>query len=211
MIIDLTGYRFGRLVVLDKTEERIRGNVGWLCKCDCGAEKTIAAVNLKRGTQSCGCLARELSSVRTKIVATKHGGSRSSLYYMWRDLKCRCDNPKDHAYKYYGGKGVTIHEDWYDFNSFRDWALSNGYRKGLTIDRIDSNNNYCPENCRWITRAENTRRAHARTVRCIETGEIFRSALEASKHINRYDGSVITKAIARKGKSGGYHWEYVNK
>lgn len=208
-MVELTGKVFGRLTVIRKTEVRIRNNIGWLCLCECGTEKVIAGIYLRKGTQSCGCLASELSSKRMKKTATKHGGAHTLLYYIWRGLKHRCDNPKNRMYKYYGGKGVTIYNDWYDFNKFRDWALSSGYKKGLTIDRIKSNSNYYPENCRWITQSENTRWAHAKAVKCVETGEVFKSAVEASKFINSYDGSDIGKAIRRNGRAGGYHWEYV--
>ena len=88
----------------------------------------------------------------------KHGyTSKNRLYRIWHNMKARCYNPNFNKYKYYGGKGIIVCDEWRtDFLKFRDWALNNGYADNLTIDRIDSNKNYCPENCRWITLTENT-------------------------------------------------------
>lgn len=90
--------------------------------------------------------------------AMKHGGKGTKLYAVWCDMRKRCNTPTHHAYKYYGGKGVKVCEEWNDFSVFREWAVSHGYAEGLTIDRKESNGNYCPDNCQWITQSENTRR-----------------------------------------------------
>lgn len=97
-----------------------------------------------------------------------HGGKGSRLYSIWRAMKTRCYNPNSKAYPRYGGRGITVCDEWLDsFEAFRDWALANGYRDDLTIDRVDSNGPYAPENCRWATykeQANNTRRNRIITV-----------------------------------------------
>ena len=167
----MIGQRFGRLVVLEKAERRGHDRC-WLCRCDCGNEKLIPKSCLKSGgSRSCGCLRKELTRARQiNNPHKKHGDAvvfgpdrkRLKLYITWTGIKYRCQNPNTANYKWYGGKGVALCDSWHDYRNFREWALSHGYREGLTIDRIDSDGNYAPENCRFITQSENTRRANLR-------------------------------------------------
>lgn len=154
---DLTGQRFGRLIVIERAENKGK-QVAWLCRCDCGAEITTRSDNLTSGgTQSCGCFNREQSSKKH----TKHGGSNTRLYDIWKKAKSRCNDKQNDRYADYGGRGITVCPEWSEsFEAFRDWALANGYRDDLTIDRIDVDGNYTPKNCRWISnqKQQNNRR-----------------------------------------------------
>lgn len=155
--INITGQKFGRLTAIKPCGKTSGGNVLWLCECDCGNKTTAPTQHLKSGnTKSCGCLNSELASKRF----TKTGESNHRLYRIWRNMKRRCYDNTFKAYKNYGGKGVLICDDWLkSFENFYKWAISNGYKDNLTIDRINVNGNYDPNNCQWITRSENTRKS----------------------------------------------------
>lgn len=150
--VDLTGQRFGRLVVTGQGERTPTGIIRWKCVCDCGNTTLVCSGHLKAGAiKSCGCFRSETTTRR----ATKHNECRSRLYNIWMKMRCRCKNPNDIDWHLYGGKGIRVCREWDEsFESFRDWALNNGYSKELSIDRINGNKNYCPENCRWATAKE---------------------------------------------------------
>lgn len=159
-LIDLTGHRFGRLVVIDQAPNR--GNrVMWNCICDCGNRAIVNGGKLRSGhTRSCGCLLKDTVS----DLFSTHRETNTPLYRMWYNMKVRCNYPKSDHYRFYGARGITVCPEWEDsYEAFRDWAVESGYVDGLTIERKDNDKGYNPDNCRFIPMRNqfyNTRRNH---------------------------------------------------
>lgn len=153
--LNLKGKRFGHLTVI-KCDEYKNKKVYWLCKCDCGELCKVPTGNLRSGnTTSCGCVHKE----RISKLFTTHGKSEIKLYNnVWLKIRARCYSTSCKEYAYYGQRGIKMCSEWKDdFQAFYNWAISNGYKEGLTIDRINNNGNYEPSNCRWVTMKQQAR------------------------------------------------------
>lgn len=168
---DIVGKKYGRLTVTGYAYEKSRYHY-YYCKCGCGNE-TVSQRNhlIGGGTQSCGCLRDEIQRIIGKNRTGennpnygkfgkdhsqyKHGDSGIRLYNIWKNMRQRCRDPNVDNYKYYGGKGIKVYDEWNKYSNFKEWALANGYANNLTIDRIESSGDYEPGNCQWITNFEN--------------------------------------------------------
>jgi len=195
---DLAGQRFGRLLVLYDTGERKNGCVIWHCQCDCGCEVDVRSSNLISGrTTSCGCYRRE----RLAEVCTVHGmnrrGKQHPVYGVWVTMLARCENPNCKWYKGYGGRGITVCDEWHNPVIFIDWALANGWQKGLSLDRIDNDGNYEPDNCHWVTWKEQAR--NRRSNRLITFNDKTQTMAEWAEEINISYHTL-------KSRINNYHW-----
>lgn len=172
--IDLTGQRFGRLVVIEESKMRNKsGNVKWKCKCDCGNYTYSNGYDLRKGnTQSCGCYNRD-------IVKKENPNYKKHLYFVYHSIKCRCYNPNDRAYHNYGARGIKLSDKWDTYDKFEEWSLKNGYKEGLWIDRIDNDADYSPDNCRWATPKE--QQNNKRTNRLLKIGNEVKTITQWSE------------------------------
>ena len=209
---DLTGERFGRLVAVNRVENGKHRQSKWLCKCDCGNYCIVFSANLKRmHTQSCGCHRVNTSSMKHR----KHGMHNTKIYNAWNGMKSRCFNKNDKYYLNYGGRGITVCDEWKnDFKAFFDWAMENGYSDKLTIDRIDVNGNYEPSNCRWVTqkvqqnnRTNNVLLEFLGEIHTIsEWSELLgidKATIHARYKAGRNINEILSKSDLRKEKKNG--------
>lgn len=190
---NLAGRRFGRLTVITlMPESPCSHSRFWRCLCDCGRHVVVTTTNLSSGnTKSCGCLRHQQS----RLVHRTHGMSRNSrLYRIWKAMRARCLSKTNHAYAAYGGRGIIICDRWAkSFQAFYD-DMHSTYRAGLSLDRIDNDGPYCPENCRWATQRQQSRNQRT-TLRIAFKGETL-SAIEWAERTG-IKSSTIRARIAR--------------
>lgn len=201
---NMIGRRFGKLVVIERTDNALYSNgkikKQYLCQCDCGGMKIVAYKNLQgKMTKSCGCLTKE-----PKNYHKTHGLSKTKLYFIWCSMKRRCEKPKDKAYCNYGGRGIKVCKEWHDYSEFHKWAMDNGYKQGLSIDRINNDGNYEPNNCRWVDRKTQNNNTRANIIIVVdnekhtlsEWGRLLNVSYDLLHSRIRYYGNipeVITK------------------
>lgn len=192
---DLTGKKYGRRTVLCRADDRFSADGYpiryWKCKCECGTINEVSETHLIHGkANSCGCLIKDVMRAKQ----TRHGEAHTRLYSIWANIKARTCNPNAPAWNDYGGRGITICDEWkYSYEAFRDWALDNGYKRDLSIDRVDNDKGYFPSNCRWTTtdvQARNKRN----TIKITYNG----------RTLNAHDWSAIT-GIPEKIIKERYH------
>lgn len=201
--IDILGQKFGRWTVVQRNGSMYGNYPAWLCRCECGTEKTVAAYNLIKGrSTSCGCK-REETTVKRLY---KHGDAKGDgstcerLYRIWQNMKDRCYNKNNKYYNDYGARGITICDEWVnDYVNFKSWAEENGYDKNLnwtecSIDRIDNTKGYFPDNCRWVNAIvqANNRRDN---VYYTYNGE--KHTLRQWSEIINFDYELVSSRIAR--------------
>lgn len=186
---NLTGHRFGRLLVLSESGRDKHKQILWKCLCDCGAEKTVTGSNLRGKTRSCGCLKAEIDPARLRT----HGKSGTKEHKIWKGMISRCAITTATGYKNYGGRGVKVCERWHDFSAFFTDMGECG--QGMSIDRIDVNGNYEPGNCCWSTKKDQARNTR-RSTRITHNGETL-TIVEWSERV-----SIGESTIRRRLKLG---------
>lgn len=215
------GQKFGRLTIIGF--EKVRKSWGgttsyawnWICRCDCGTIVSVPPNLIKNGqSTSCGCRKREVTVEYNKAAKTKHGKRHTKLYSAWRGMRARCYTITDKNYPHWGGRGITMCDEWRDdFMAFYNWAIENGWEEGLTLDRIDVNGNYEPNNCRWSD--WKTQARNRTTSVYFEIDGVTKSLVEWAEDYDIPYGTVyqritkygwdIKRALTQKRRKGDYH------
>lgn len=175
--------RFGRLTQIEAIVKN--GKTHWVCLCDCGSVKVVRQDHLIRGeVVSCGCYQKEIAGDINK----SHGMKNTRIYRIWRNMRSRCENNRLPQYADWGGRGIAVCDEWRDFEGFYVWAMGNGYNDTLSIDRIDNDRGYYPENCRWVTAREQALNRRSNT---------YITHNGVTKHISEWDKDIGSKKSGR--------------
>ena len=213
------GSVFDRWTVIAPSSERTRDRgKKWVCRCICGKEKVVSAFSLRqRQSTSCGC--KRLDKFNIGVRSTTHRESNTKLYRVWKNMKSRCFRPSATHYDRYGGRGITVCEEWKtSFENFRDWATTSGYEECLTLDRKDEDGDYAPENCQWITNTENVRKANKKHI-TDGTGGYSKEALVKRTKTNRerYGIPIVLEKVGESikfysiGEAADYLCEHLGR
>lgn len=195
--VDLTGAVFGKLLVLErqKSPELKHAASRWLCKCECGNTLTVRADSLRRGQQSCGCYRSEETIEKVREVGRQnktHGKTLTSTYHSWMTMKARCSNPNSNRHSNYGGRGIKVCERWAKFENFLE---DMGERPdGMSLDRINSDGDYEPGNCKWSTQKE--QQNNRRNNMLIELDGVTMTLAQWSEKTG-FDATTISTRIRR--------------
>jgi len=211
---NLIGQRFGRLLIIKRILTITKRRLRWLCKCDCGNQKIILSDSLKSGkTKSCGCLQKETA----KIFSTKHGLYQLNIYNSYHNMKQRCNNPNNHAYKDYGGRGIKVCKRWSGSRGFLNFLEDMGQppTNKYQIDRINNNKGYYKRNCRWVVSKNNNRNRRDNLIieydnkkQCMSAmaeeynmnPHVLRDRLSSGQSIEKALLTPVRKYIKRKNK-----------
>lgn len=146
-LIDMAGMRIGMWAVGAQAGNLKRGGALWTCTCDCGTVRAVSGADLRQGKSTCcGCVGDKAVGDRART----HGASATRIYETWQNMRARCSNSNRRGWADYGGRGISVCREWSDFSEFSRWAMASGYADDLTIERVDVDGNYCPDNCTWI-------------------------------------------------------------
>lgn len=209
-MVDLTGKKFGYLTALRVVGETKWRNKIWECRCECGKLKNIPSSKLIQGrATNCGCKTTEIK----RKTASKHGitaNGKPRTFTIWEGMKARCLNPKDINYHNYGARGISICNEWLTYENFHKWAIANGYKENLQIDRIDNDGDYEPSNCRWVTRQQNARnKRNSRNITVIGITlpisvwckELNMSRSTAYRHLATIEDVIYKRILTGKGQT----------
>lgn len=183
---DMIGLKFGSLLVTDNAEKQDAKKLSWKCLCDCGKEHVAVGTELRRGkVKSCGCVSREKSKERM----TTHGKSTSKAYSSWRSMMKRCYQESHTGFKDYGGKGITVCDSWHIFENF--YSDMGDPKEGMTIDRINNNGNYSPDNCKWSTKTEQNE--NRKVTKWLEMNGIKQTQAKWAAQLGMYPSSLARR------------------
>lgn len=187
--VDITGQKFGRLTVLSVHQSSHPGSrTKWLCQCECGNTTIVTISRLRNGkTKSCGCLRKETCRKNFTI----HGSYKLPLHAVWNTMLSRCNNKNSSSYLDYGGRGISVCEEWHKYELFEAWAFSHGYISGLTIERVNNEKGYNPENCIWISKRQQAR--NKRNTRYLSFNGVSKSVLDWSDEVGISTSTIYAR------------------